>query len=84
MPRDLTTIWRLLIAVDSLMLDRAVGTWMGGLLARRRKGRHPPQLAAVDGKSIRDAQVCGQIPMFSAVLDQIETWTVSWSPRAAL
>jgi hypothetical protein len=52
---DLTTIWRLLIAVDPLQLDRAIGGWLGGLLRRRsREGRR--RVVAIDGKSIRGAR----------------------------
>ena len=52
---DLATIWRLLIAVGPLQLDRAIGGWLGGLLRRRwREGRR--RVVAIDGKSIRGAR----------------------------
>ena len=52
---DLTTIWRLLIAVDPLQLDRAIGGWLGGLL-RRRSGEGRRRVVAIDGKSVRGAR----------------------------
>jgi hypothetical protein len=52
---DLTTIWRLLIAVDPLQLDRAIGGWLGGLL-RRRSADGRRRVVAIDGKSIRGAR----------------------------
>jgi hypothetical protein len=51
----LTTIWRLLTAVDPLPLDRAIGGWLAGLLRRwRRRGRR--RVLAIDGKSIWGAR----------------------------
>jgi predicted transposase YbfD/YdcC len=56
---DLTTIWRLLIAVDPRQLDRAIGAWLAGLLARRPcRGRR--RVVAIDGKSIRGARRRGR------------------------
>ena len=55
---DLTTIWRLLIAVDPQQLDRAVGGWLAGLL-RRRPANERRRVVAIDGKSIRGARQRG-------------------------
>jgi predicted transposase YbfD/YdcC len=52
---DLTTIWRLLIAVDPQQLDRAIGGWLAGLL-RRRPASGRRRVVAIDGKSIRGAR----------------------------
>jgi predicted transposase YbfD/YdcC len=52
---DLTTIWRLLVAVDPLQLDRAIGGWLARLLRRRPAGGRR-QVVAIDGKSIRGAR----------------------------
>jgi predicted transposase YbfD/YdcC len=57
---DLVTIWRILTAVDPLLLDRAVGHWLARLLdlrAGRKKGRRGRRrVLAVDGKSVRGAR----------------------------
>jgi predicted transposase YbfD/YdcC len=54
---DLVTIWRILTAVDPLLLDRAIGQWLARVLSvRRRKGRARRRVLAVDGKSVRGAR----------------------------
>jgi predicted transposase YbfD/YdcC len=54
---DLVTIWRIVTAVDPLLLDRAIGQWLARILnGRRRKGRATRRVLAVDGKSVRGAR----------------------------
>jgi hypothetical protein len=54
---DVTTIWRLLVAVDPFCLDRVIGAWLSSLVRRRgNTGSGGRMVVAVDGKSIRGAR----------------------------
>lgn len=52
---DTVTLWRVLIAVDVLALDRAVGAWVSARLAVVATPR-ARRVVAVDGKTLRGAR----------------------------
>jgi hypothetical protein len=53
-----TTIWRVLTAVDPVVLDKVVGDWLAARLRQRRRGwRGHRRILAVDGKTLRGARV---------------------------